>query len=223
MRAFQTEHRVRLPHQHPLSRMPPCCALSIRATSPTRCTSLPGWLTFVRSSSIRWQHSRVRPCMASTAAVVATSPVLHLHRVRRLDAPFVLVASDQVTQVLRRLRVPFRVGDPPRGTIRCCCHPALPGFLSALKKIQGEGSATEVCHSATVISCHADAVAELVLDEDRLTGFRRPEGSPPRVFLRLSPICRAAPPRKRQRCNSTRDHRLPGLIGRGYRSWWSFA
>ncbi|MGZ6834159.1 MAG: hypothetical protein ACXVGN_13595, partial [Mycobacteriaceae bacterium] len=54
----------------------------------------------VRSSSIRWQHSGVRPYMASTAAVVATSPVLHLHRVRRLDAPFVLVASDQVTQVL---------------------------------------------------------------------------------------------------------------------------
>jgi hypothetical protein len=65
------------------------------------------------------------------------------YRVRRLDAPSADLASSDCSGA-KRLRVPFRVGDPPQGDDPLLLSSGAAGFLGALNKTQGEGSATKV-------------------------------------------------------------------------------
>ena len=74
---------------------------------------------------------------------------LQILRVERLDAPCVIKRA-MFHSGARRLRVPFRVGDPPQGDDPFLLSSGLAGFLGALNRTRGDGSATKVCTLATV-------------------------------------------------------------------------
>ena len=123
--------------------MPALLCSAVELLTRDKVHLVPGWLTCVRSSLIRRQEPWVSPIELYAGVEADSTWSLQILRVERLDAPFVDEASDDRSGA-RRLRVPFRVGDPPQGDDPLLLSSGLAGFLGALNRTRGEGSATKV-------------------------------------------------------------------------------
>ncbi len=87
--------------------------------------------------------------------MVAASPVLHLHGVRRLNARREPKRATTCSGASAP-SVPLRVGNPPQGDDPLLLSSGPAGILGALNQHGGEGFTTEAIASATVTECYVD-------------------------------------------------------------------